>query len=255
MTGVSAADAITVIKISGHEIDDLTALARFAEVVAHYPQRVIVVHGGGKEISALQTALGIEPRYVDGQRVTDAASLSLVEMVLCGAVNKRLVRVLLRAGVDAAGMSGVDRRLITARKLEIPDADLGFTGVPAAVNRDILLDFTGRGIVPVIAPVCFGEEHNFNVNADLVAGAVAASVQASQLIFLSNVPGVLNDQGELLSRLTAAETQGLIADGVIYGGMLPKVRTALDALHTTGTQTVITDLNGLAQGTGTRFVI
>ncbi|MCS7072233.1 MAG: acetylglutamate kinase [Anaerolinea sp.] len=251
----SATYPITVIKISGHEIDDTTTLTRLAAIVAEYPQRVIVVHGGGKEISALQTALGIEPRYIDGQRVTDAATLSLVEMVLCGVVNKRLVRVLLRAGVDALGISGVDRQLITARKLEIPDADLGFTGVPVSVNQAILLDYTAHGIVPVIAPVCYGAEHNFNVNADLVAGAIAASVRASQLIFLSNVPGVLDSQGELLPQLTAAEAQVLIAAGTIHGGMLPKVRTALDALRATGTQTVITDLDGLAREAGTRFVI
>lgn len=254
MTHDAASRSITVIKISGHEIDDAATLARFSEAVGNYPQRVIVVHGGGKEISALQTALGIEPQYVQGLRVTDQASLSLVEMVLCGVINKRLVRTLLRAGIDATGLSGVDRRLIEARPMTIDGAALGFTGEPVSVRGDLLLEFTGRGIVPVIAPVCYGDEHNYNVNADLVAGAVAAAVRAEKLIFLSNVPGVLDAERAVLPRLTRSQVDALIASGVISGGMVPKVRTAVDALAMGVAQTVITDLGGLVRGTGTAFI-
>lgn len=242
--------APVVIKISGHELDDPAYLERFAAVVAGLKEPVIIVHGGGKEISALQTQMGITPQYIDGIRVTDPDSLRLVEMVLCGTVNKRLVRTLVNAGVDALGLSGADRGLVRAQPMMIGGADLGCTGVVEQVRADVLLDVLDQNITPVIAPICLGMTHNFNVNADHVAGAIAAALDAQRLIFLSNVPGVLHD-GSMQPRLSAEAAEEMIASGVIFGGMIPKVRTALEALRGGAREAVITDLDGLRAHTGT----
>ncbi len=241
-----------VIKISGHELDDAAHLAGFAGVVAALNTPTVIVHGGGKEISALQTQMGIEPRYVDGLRITDAASLALVEMILCGVVNKRLVRTLIHAGMDALGMSGVDRGLIRAQKMAHASVDMGYTGVIASVREDVLIELLDMNITPVIAPICLGVDSNFNVNADHVAGAVAGALDAERLVFLSNVPGVLVD-GVVAPTLTPRQTEALITDGTISGGMIPKVRTALDALSNGASQAVITNLAGLSSGGGTVF--
>ncbi|HYO87123.1 MAG TPA: acetylglutamate kinase [Candidatus Limnocylindrales bacterium] len=241
-----------VIKISGHELDDAATLAGLAQVVCELGSQAVIVHGGGKEITALQTALGIEPRYADGLRVTDAQSLAVVEMALCGAINKRVVRVLLEAGVDALGMSGVDRGLVRAHQMPHPSVDMQFTGEIESVNEDALRPLLDAGVTPVIAPVCVGQGTNYNVNADHVAGALAAALGASRLVFLSNVPGVLID-GALAARLTPAETNELIECGVITGGMIPKVKTALGALESGVREVIITNLNGLTAGTGTSF--
>ena len=243
---------IVVIKISGHELDDPATLAGLAGVVRDLPAQVVIVHGGGKEITALQTQLGIEPRYVDGLRVTDAPSLAVVEMALCGVINKRVVRTLLEAGVDALGMSGVDRGLVRARPMPHPTTDMQFTGEITSVNAAALTPLLDAGVTPVIAPVSLGQGTNFNVNADHVAGALAAALGAIRLVFLSNVPGVLAD-GVLVPHLTPAEADDLIARGVINGGMIPKVRTALAALEAGVRTVVITNLAGLAAGSGTEF--
>ncbi|MBE2183445.1 MAG: acetylglutamate kinase [Anaerolineae bacterium] len=241
-----------VIKISGHELDDAEYLAQFATVIRTFDSPVVIVHGGGKEISALQAEMGIDPKYVDGIRITDAASLQLVEMVLCGTVNKRLTRTLVNNGVDALGMSGVDMGLVRAEKMQVPGQDMGFTGVAVGVRGDVLLDLLARHITPVIAPICIGENHNYNVNADHVAGAIGGTLDAAQLVFLSNVPGVLLD-GAVLPHLTPAKTEAMIASGAIFGGMIPKVRTALHALEDGVKQAVITDLDGLMARGGTVF--
>lgn len=241
-----------VIKISGHELDSPDFLAELASTLKHFDTPVVIVHGGGKEITALQTRLGIEPRYVDGLRVTDAESLALVEMVLCGTVNKRIARTLVNAGIDAVGLSGVDGGLVSAEKLTHAAVDMGYTGEVTAVRVDLLLDLLDQGFIPVIAPICLGEESNFNVNADHVAGAVAAALEADRLVFVSNVEGVLQD-GQVIPRLTPAQVEALIADGTIFGGMIPKVKTALEALTGGVAHAVITNLQGLSSGGGTVF--
>lgn len=243
---------IVVIKISGHELDDPATLSGLAQVVRALPSRAVIVHGGGKEITALQTQLGIEPRTVDGLRVTDAASLAVVEMALCGVINKRVVRTLLEARVDAQGLSGVDRGLVRAHRMPHPTVDMQFTGEIEAVNPAALRPLLDAGVTPVIAPVCVGEGTNYNVNADHVAGALAAALGAARLVFLSNVPGVLAD-GVLVPHLGPVQTDDLIARSVITGGMIPKVRTALGALKAGVREVVITNLAGLAAGTGTAF--
>ncbi|MFN8378675.1 MAG: acetylglutamate kinase [Anaerolineae bacterium] len=243
---------IVVIKISGHELDDPATLSGLANVVRSLTAQAVIVHGGGKEITALQTQLGIEPRYVDGLRVTDAASLAVVEMALCGVINKRVVRTMLEAGVDAQGLSGVDRGLVRAHQMNHADVDMQFTGEIESVNAAALAPLLDAGVTPVIAPVCVGQGTNYNVNADHVAGALAAALGAKRLVFLSNVPGVLAD-GALVPQLTPVQTEDLIVRGVITGGMIPKVKTALGALDAGVREVVVTNLAGLAAGTGTSF--
>lgn len=242
-----------VVKVGGNEIDDPFFLESLAAVIVGLSEQVVIVHGGGKEISTLQKVMGIEPTYVDGVRVTDASSLAIVEMVLCGTVNTRLVRYLLAAGVDALGMSGVDRGLIRAEKMPHVNRDMEFTGQVKAVQGEILLELLANGITPVIAPISLGADNAYNVNADHVAGAVAAGIQAVRMVFLTNVEGVLVD-GQLQKRLTPAETRALIDDGTIFGGMIPKVQTALHALESGVSQVVITNLQGLKLRGGTVFM-
>jgi acetylglutamate kinase len=241
-----------VIKIGGHELDDENFLTELAGVIKALNEPVVIVHGGGKEISTLQTKMGIEPRYIDGVRVTDAASLALVEMVLCGTANKRLVRYLLNGGVDAQGISGVDRGLIRAEKMHHAEVDMGFTGEVVSVRGEVLLAMLSQGITPVVAPISLGPDSSYNVNADHVAGAVAAAIGARQVVFLTNVEGVLMN-GSLLNALTPDEVQKLIGSGTIFGGMIPKVQTALSALATGVPQAVITNLTGLQTHGGTVF--
>jgi acetylglutamate kinase len=245
-----------VIKISGHELDDEVYVAEFAGIVAELVKEtpIVVVHGGGKTISAMQQKMGIEPRYVDGIRITDAVSLLLVEMVLGGAVNKMITRALINAGVDAAGMSGVDRGLIRAEKMLYASEDMGFTGVVTAVRVEVLEDLLDQDVTPVIAPICLGKDSAYNVNADQVAGAIAGALDAEKLYFLSNVSGVLVS-GSLVESLTPPEVEMLIGNGTIFGGMIPKVRSALDALESDVKQAVITDLNGLKTRGGTVFSV
>lgn len=242
-----------VIKISGHELDDAAFLVEFARAIHDLNLPTVIVHGGGKEISALQTRMGIEPRYLDGVRITDEASLALVEMILCGTVNKRLVRILLDAGVDAIGISGVDRGLVRAEKMPHPTQDMGFTGVITAVRGEVLQELLAQKATPVVAPICLGEGHNYNVNADHVAGAIAGAINAERLVFLSNVEGVLFED-RVLPKLTPQQVEAMIADGSIFGGMIPKVRTALEALNNGVKQAVITNLKGLQTHGGTVFI-
>ena len=244
-----------VVKIGGNEmnapgfLDELAAcLARLA---AGGP--VVVVHGGGQDIAALQSRLGLAPVKVDGLRVTDAASLEVAQMVLSGHTNKQIVRALLAAGLDAVGLSGVDGGLLRCRQKQHPTVDLGLVGEVTAVRADLLRRLLADGLTPVLSPISLGEDgQTYNVNADEAAGAVAAALGAERLDFVSNVPGVLAG-GAPLPALTPAAAEALIAGGTISGGMIPKVRTALDALARGVPAVRIVDLAGLDAGGGTVF--
>lgn len=246
-------ESIAVVKFSGHYLDDRESLRQFAEIVARSQERVVVVHGGGKEISQLQQKLNIEPRYADGLRITDADSLALVEMVLCGTVNKRLVRHLLAAGVDAQGISGVDRGLLRARQMRHEAYDMGYTGEVESVRPAVIQDLFDLGVTPVIAPVSLGDGANYNLNADPVAAAIAAAINADSVVFISNVSGVMVD-GERAPVMTGAQAERYIESGIIFGGMIPKVSAALDVLSSGVPQALITDLDGWASGGGTNLV-
>ncbi|PJF22615.1 MAG: acetylglutamate kinase [Phototrophicales bacterium] len=235
-----------IIKVSGHEISDKAFLRQFATVIYNLSEPVIIVHGGGAEISTMQQTLGIEPQYINGIRITDERSMDVVSMVLAGLINKRVVQHLIAAGVDAWGISGVDNGLIRAREIQ------DYTGEVVSVKAAMLYKLLDQHITPVIAPVCLGDATHgiYNVNADHVAGAIGATINANKIIFITNVPGVLKN-GTLLKTLNATQAQSLIADGTISGGMIPKVQTALHMLEMGIQQAVITDLDGLTSHGGT----
>jgi acetylglutamate kinase len=245
-----------VTKIGGNELNAPGFLEELADIhhgLARMDEWAVIVHGGGQDIADLQSRLGIEPVKVDGLRVTDAASLNVAEMVLSGRANKQIVRALLAAGLDAVGLSGVDGRLLTARKKQHPTADLGLVGEVTAVRAHLLQRLLQVGLIPVISPISLGNDgQTYNVNADEAAAAIAAALEADTLDFVSNVPGVLAG-GALLPHLSPEATEALIADGTIAGGMIPKVRAALDALTRGVARVRIVDLAGLRSGRGTVF--
>lgn len=233
-----------VVKYGGHAMGDPERAIDFAEDVVLLKAigiNPIVVHGGGPQIGNMLGRLGIKSEFVDGLRVTDAATAEVAEMVLAGAINKDLVSWIGRAGGTAVGISGKDARLVTARKLtrtaRDPDSaiervvDLGFVGEPIAVNAKILDLMTHSDVIPVIAPIAEDAEgHTYNINADTMAGAIAGAVGAARLMLLTDVPGVLAKDKSLLTDLTPARIEELIADGTISGGMIPKLETCLSAV-------------------------
>jgi acetylglutamate kinase len=201
----------------------------------------VVVHGGGPQIGHLLEKIGKESRFVDGMRVTDSETMDVVEMVLGGLVNKDIVSLISRHGGRAVGLTGKDGDLIHARKLtitrnspelEVPEIiDIGHVGEVASVDTSVVDMLVSGDFIPVIAPIGVGEDgHSYNINADLVAGRVAEVMGAEKLILLTNTTGLLDKQGQLLTGMTAAEVDKLIADGTIHGGMLPKIQCALSAV-------------------------
>lgn len=248
-----------VIKIGGNELENETFVRGLVAAVAELESPPVLVHGGGRAIATWQQRLGMEPVKVDGLRVTDANSLAVVEMVLTGQVNKRLVAALLAGGVQAVGLSGVDGGLLRCRQKQHPAVDLGFVGEIVRVNVTLLEGLLAQGLTPVISPISLGEAGTgserqvYNVNADEAAGAIAAALGAASLTFLSNVPGVLDRQGRPLPVLTPSDTTALIAQGIIEGGMVPKVNAALAGLAQGVARARIVDLAGLANGGGTLF--
>jgi acetylglutamate kinase len=241
-----------VLKVGGNEIDDPFFLTGFARAIAEMKETPVVVHGGGKEIADLQLKFGLTPRFVEGLRVTDETSLAIAEMVLSGRVNKRIVVALLNAGADAIGLSGVDRGIVRVEKLQHPGGDLGHVGKVMSVRGEVLQEFVTQKIVPVISPISLGAEGAYNVNADSVACAIAASMNADAVVFVTNVAGVMQD-GQVISTLTAKGAEALIKSQVIKGGMIPKVRAALDAVAGGAKAARITNLDGLMNGSGTEF--
>jgi acetylglutamate kinase len=233
-----------VVKYGGHAMGDDALAHDFAEDVTLLKAvgiNPVVVHGGGPQIGAMLKRLGVRSEFVDGLRVTDAATAEVAEMVLAGSINKEIVALIQKAGGRAVGISGKDAGLVTARKLERtaidPDSnierviDLGFVGEPARVDRAFLDTLAHADVIPVIAPVAVGEDgHTYNINADTMAGAIAVALGAARLLLLTDVPGVLNRDGHLLTELEPADIAALVADGTISGGMIPKVETCVAAV-------------------------
>lgn len=241
-----------VLKVGGNELDDPNFLDGFARAVAAMPDPPVVVHGGGKEIADLQVRFGVTPHFIDGLRVTDETSLAIAEMVLSGRVNKRMVVALMEAGADAIGLSGVDRGLVRVEKMQHPAGDLGRVGRVVSVRDEILCELVERHIVPVVSPISLGDDGAYNVNADSVACAVACALNAEAVVFVTNVPGVMEGDSVIPS-MTPARAQSLIKSQVIRGGMIPKVRAALDAVAGGARAARITNLDGLVHGSGTVF--
>lgn len=223
---------ITVVKVGGNDVDDAGWVARLGAALARRGGSTVVVHGGGKEITALQRDLGAEPEWRDGLRVTTEQSVRAVAMVLSGVVNKRLVSALLSAGIDAVGISGEDGGLLRAGLLR--GGSLGRTGEVAEVRVRLLLAWLEQGLLPVVSPVSRGPDGGpLNVNADDAAAAVAAAMGVAELLFVSNVPGVL-DGGAVLPEVAADGVEALIAAGTASGGMAPKLRAAARAAASVG---------------------
>lgn len=214
--------------------------------------RPVIVHGGGKAITEYQTRMGLVEARIEGLRVTDEASLDLAEMVLSGLMNKRIVRAFVHEGVRAAGISGVDDGTIYVEKMWHPLGDLGRVGEVRDVDPHLLLALLDAGIVPIVSPISFGalDALSYNVNADHAATAIAAKLGAIKLIFVTNVPGVLV-AGRICRALTAKQAENWIEEGIIGGGMVPKVRSALAAVRGGVAQAVITNLAGVQEGSGT----
>jgi len=234
-----------VIKYGGNAMVDEALKSGFARDVVLMKLvgiNPVVVHGGGPQIGSLLEKIGKESRFVEGMRVTDSETMDVVEMVLGGLVNKEIVSLITRHGGRAVGLTGKDGDLIRARKLtirrdapelEAPEIiDIGHVGEVASIDADVVHMLVGGDFIPVIAPIGVGEDgRSYNINADLVAGRMAEVLAAEKLILLTNAPGLLNRQSELLTGLDSHDVDRLIADGTIHGGMLPKIGCALSAVN------------------------
>lgn len=225
--------AIVVVKFGGNAMGDAEAMAKFARDIVLMRQvgvNPVIVHGGGPMINDVLSRLGIDSQFVRGKRVTDKATIEVVEMVLTGLVNKRIVQAIMDEGGRAVGLSGKDDDLMAC---VADDPELGFVGRPVEMRVQVLHDLFNVGIVPVVAPVATGmnAHETFNVNGDTAAGAIAAALEADRLLLLTDVSGVKDKDGNVCTQLTPEECQAMIDDGTISGGMIPKVETALKAVQ------------------------
>lgn len=244
-----------VVKYGGHAMGDAELAKLFADDIVLLKQvgiNPIVVHGGGPQIGEMLERLKIQSSFIDGLRVTDAETVTVVEMVLAGSINKQIATAINSAGGFAVGLSGKDGNLIRATKVRRtkrdPDSniekilDLGFVGEPKEITTNVLDVFQDSDMIPVIAPIGIGTKgETFNINADTAAGAIAAAMGARRLLMLTDVTGVLDKKGTLISHLTAKEAEDRIQDGTIAGGMIPKVETCLDAVEADVDAAVIID--------------
>ena len=239
------AGATFVVKYGGHAMGNPELADLFARDIVLLKQvgiNPIVVHGGGPQIARMLERLNIKSDFIDGLRVTDAATVEVVEMVLAGSINKEIVTAINKAGGRAIGLCGKDANLIRAKRLQRtkrdPDSnienvlDLGFVGEPTIVDATLLRELSKNDVIPVIAPIGVGDEgETYNINADTAAGAIAGAMAASRFLLLTDVAGVLDGSKTLIQDMTRARAEELIADGTIAGGMIPKVETCLDAVN------------------------
>ena len=238
-------DAIVVVKYGGHAMGNESVARDFARDMVLLEQsgvNPVVVHGGGPQIGAMLAKLGIKSEFSGGLRITDKATVEIVEMVLAGSINKQIVGFINAEGGRAIGLCGKDGNMVTATKVtrieHDPDShierhiDLGFVGEPSKVDATVLEQVLGRDLIPVLAPVAMGVDgETYNVNADTFAGAIAGALGAKRLLFLTDVPGVLDKDKQLIKELKVSAIHGLIADGTITGGMIPKVETCIYAIE------------------------
>ncbi len=231
-----------VIKYGGHAMGEEEAAREFARDIVLLEQTAInpvVVHGGGPQIAAMLSRLGIKSQFSGGLRVTDAATVEIVEMVLAGSINKQIVSHINQAGGKAVGLCGKDGNMVIARKAggasdaSVADVvDLGFVGEPEKIDTSVLDQIIGRDLIPVLAPIASGPNgETFNVNADTFAGYIAGALKAKRLLLLTDVPGVLDKNKNLIPEMSVNDVRKLIADGTISGGMIPKVETCITALE------------------------
>ena len=244
-----------VIKFGGHAMGEQASIEAFASDIVLLQQvgaKPVVVHGGGPQIGSMLSRLEMESNFIDGLRVTDQQTISIVEMVLAGAINKSLVTSISAAGGMSVGISGKDGNLMIAKKLthRTKDTDsaienlvdLGYVGIPDKVDKQVLDALLGVNMIPVVAPLGLGADgQTYNINADTAAGSIASALNASRLLMLTDVDGVLDDNGKLIPRLSIAQARQLILDGVIKGGMIPKVETCIQAVQSGAGAAVILD--------------
>ena len=249
------ANKVIVVKFGGNAMGEKEYVSSFAEDIVLLQQvgmLPIVVHGGGPQIGEMLSKLKIRTEFIDGLRVTDSATIDVVEMVLSGVTNKSIVTAISNAGAKAVGISGKDGNLITAKRLMKMDKnsesnveraiDLGFVGVPEKIDPQVIKALINEKMIPVIAPVGMGEDGlTYNINADTAAGAISASMKASRMIMLTDVSGVLDNNRKLIPELTINEALALIKDKVVVGGMIPKLRTCIDAVEGGAEASVIMD--------------
>ncbi len=225
-------EAIIVIKLGGHAMTSDQGMETFARDVALMRQvgiNPIIVHGGGPMINAMLKKLKIESKFVNGKRVTDQATMEVVEMVLSGSVNKKIVQAINDQGGRAVGLSGKDAKLIECKQA---DKDLGMVGSPSKINPSVINTLTENDTIPVIAPLGYGPRgETFNINADTAAGAIASALKADRLLLLTDVSGVKNSSGEVITELSTKQITDMIQEGIISEGMIPKTETALHALE------------------------
>ncbi len=238
-------DAIVVVKYGGHAMGDESVARSFARDIVLLEQsgvNPVVVHGGGPQIGAMLGKLGIKSEFAGGLRITDRATVEIVEMVLAGSINKQIVGLINAEGGRAIGLCGKDGNMVIANKMEPAirataggaeeEVDLGFVGEPAKVDTTVLDSVLHRELIPVLAPVAQGfDGETYNINADTFAGAIAGALKAKRLLFLTDVPGVLDAAGNLIKELRMDDIRALVADGTITGGMIPKVETCIYALE------------------------
>ena len=234
-----------VVKYGGNAMKDDDMIASFARdivLMKRVGMHPVVVHGGGPQIGSHLEKLGKESKFIEGMRVTDDETMDVVEMMLGGLVNKAIVAAIQKQGGQAVGLTGKDGGLIRAKKLTIKGQDIGQVGEVEAIDPRVVKHLEAGGFIPVIAPVGVGSQGEaFNINADLVAGKMASVLQAEKLMLLTNAPGLMDKAGKVLTGLTVPQVEGLIADGTIYGGMLPKIQCALDAVASGVKTAVIID--------------
>ena len=225
-------EAIIVIKLGGHAMTSDQGMETFARDVALMRQvgiNPIIVHGGGPMINAMLKKLKIESKFVNGKRVTDQATMEVVEMVLSGSVNKKIVQAINDQGGRAVGLSGKDAKLIECKQA---DKDLGMVGSPSKINPSVINTLTENDTIPVIAPLGYGPRgETFNINADTAAGAIASALKADRLLLLTDVSGVKNSSGEVITELSTKQITDMIHEGIISEGMIPKTETALHAIE------------------------
>jgi acetylglutamate kinase len=244
----------TVIKVGGNELDHPAFLAGLSAAVASFEGPMLLVHGGGKEITAALDREGLPVEFVEGLRVTSPQAMEVMQRVVCGTINKRVVASLVAAGSRGIGLTGIDLGLLRCAPHRPGGADLGRVGVVTEVDAPALRMMLALGWLPVFAPIAMGVDDglSYNVNADMVAQAIAGAIGGAELLFVTNVPGVLLD-GAVAPELDRAALLRAIESGAISGGMVPKVRAALDALDAGAASARIADLAGFAAG-GTRIL-
>ncbi len=246
---------VIVVKFGGHAMGKKEYIKSFAQDISLLQQvgiLPIVVHGGGPQIGEMLKKLKIESNFVDGLRITDEATIDVVEMVLCGVINKNIVSAISSEGANAVGISGKDGNLISAKRLSIIDknsdsnleniVDLGFVGEPKKINTDIIQALINQKMIPVIAPIGIGENNlTYNINADTAAGAIASAMKASRMMMLTDVEGVLDNKGKIISELSLKKCKELLNKNIVYGGMIPKIKTCVKTVENGAEASVIMD--------------